>query len=347
VITAGLDKLVNRDGVLYDGEGRQDVFYTELLSVIDYTIVELAREHNNRKAAELVDSLPNLQSLWEEADSRQDSVMGYLRRVHVKDAHHFVSPSQLSERVRTLTRRRRDIDGTISEADDEEWREGDREDSRGSTERMVEDGVTQYSYDTYRQLRDEMDALHLSDYEKEKEKREKERERENPESYHNLVVSEEKGKSKKERTIVQDSGSSRDIACTTAILREVRETEPVNLITGNGESVVRQKGQARLTRVDGRGKPMLVKKEMLYDPNVPVNIVSTGHMDHVHHRSIIHQNGQLLILKHPIRVKEEYVIVRGRLTPGLLYRWDTEHDTPLNINERFYPKERTKRDIKG
>ena len=127
----------------------------------------------------------------------------------------------------------------------------------------------------------------------------------------------------------------------------MKETEPVSLITGNGESVVNKKGQARLTRVDGSGKPVLVKKEMLYDPNVPVNIVSTGHMDNVHHRSIIHQNGQLLILKHPIKVDEDDVIVRGRLTPGLLYRWDTEHDTPLDINERFYPKERQKREKSG
>ena len=174
---------------------------------------------------------------------------------------------------------------------------------------------------------------------KEKEK-EKAKESEKPKD-HNLMVVDGK-KNKKERMIVQDSGSSRDIACSTAILGNLRDIAPVSLITGNGESVVNQKGDARLTRIDGNGKPVLVKKEMLYDPRVPVNIVSTGSMDHIHHRSVIHQNGQLLILKHPIRIKESDVIVRGRMTPGMLYRWDTEFDKPLNINERFDPKPKAK-----
>ena len=339
VLAAGLDKLTNRDGVLYDSDGKQSVFYTELLGVIDYHIVELAKEHNDRKAIELVDSLPNLQWLWEDMDEHRDSVGGYLRRVHVQDAQYFVPPSLLPERVREMTRTRRDIDGTLSTEDGDESRENEGDHTRGSTEERVEDAIAQYSYQAYRQFREETDGMHLAQYEKEKEE-------ETPDSDHNLMVAEEK-KRRRERTIVQDSGSSRDIACTTAILRDVKETEPVSLITGNGESVVNKKGQARLTRVDGSGKPVLVKKEMLYDPNVPVNIVSTGHMDHVHHRSIIHQNGQLLILKHPIKVDEDDVIVRGRLTPGLLYRWDTEHDTPLDINERFYPKERQKREKTG
>ena len=161
------------------------------------------------------------------------------------------------------------------------------------------------------------------------------------------MVDESKKGNRKEKMIVQDSGSSRDIACTSQILRNVREIEPVSLVTGNGESVVKEMGEARITRINGQGKPVLVKKDMLLDQRVPVNIMSTGNMDHNHHRSIIHQNGQLLILKHPIQIRESDVIVRGRMTPGMLYRWDNEHDKPLNINERYDPKVRERKNKTG
>ena len=104
VLAKGIDKLTMKEGVIYDEDGKQNVFYTELLGVMDYAIVELAKEHNDEKARELVDSLPHLARMWEEMDDRRDSVQGYLRRVHVKDAHHFVPQSQVSERVRQMTR---------------------------------------------------------------------------------------------------------------------------------------------------------------------------------------------------------------------------------------------------
>jgi len=139
---------------------------------------------------------------------------------------------------------------------------------------------------------------------------------------------------------VQDSGSSRDIACTTRVLKRIRETEPINLITGNGECKITKEGTASLTRINGRGKPALVQKEMLLDTRVPANIVSTENMDFVHHRAVIHQNGQMVILKHPIPIRESDILVRGRLTPGMLYRWDDEYDKPLDVNSRYDPKKK-------
>jgi len=76
---------------------------------------------------------------------------------------------------------------------------------------------------------------------------------------------------------------------------------------------------------------------MLLDTRLPVNIASTGRMDHIHHRSVIHQNGQLVILRRPVSIDENDVLVRGRLMSTLLYRWDDEFDTPLNINQRYAP----------
>jgi len=40
-------------------------------------------------------------------------------------------------------------------------------------------------------------------------------------------------------------------------------------------------------------------------------------------------------------------LVRGRLMSTLLYRWDDEFDTPLDINERFSPPERKNREERG
>ena len=122
--------------------------------------------------------------------------------MHVQDAQYFVPPSLLPEKVREMTRKRRDIDGTLSTEDEDESRENEGDDSRGSTERRVEDAIAQYSYQTYRQFRDETDGMHLTQYEKEKEERrkkqEQEKEEETPESDHNLMVAEEK-KRKRER----------------------------------------------------------------------------------------------------------------------------------------------------
>jgi hypothetical protein len=163
---------------------------------------------------------------------------------------------------------------------------------------------------------------------------------------HLLVVSEVSKRSKKERLIVQDSGASRDIACTSKILRKVRETDPVSLITGNGECEITRMGVANLTRIDGNGKPVLVQKDMLLDTRVPANIVSTGNMDYVHHRAIVHQNGQMVILKYPIPIRERDILVRGRLTSGMLYRWDDEYDKPLNVNSRYDPKTTKRGEVK-
>jgi len=160
-----------------------------------------------------------------------------------------------------------------------------------------------------------------------------------PNKDYTLVLNGERTRDK-DKTIVQDSGSSRDIVCNPNILHDIRTIAPVHLITGNGECEISQEGTARVTRIDGRGRPTVVSRPMLLDTRLPVNIASTGRMDHIHHRSIIHQNGQLVILKHPIRIHEEEVLVRGRLMPTLLYRWDDECDVPLDVNERYSPKKK-------
>ena len=124
---------------------------------------------------------------------------------------------------------------------------------------------------------------------------------------------------------------------------------PVKLVTGNGECEIAQEGTVRVTRINGDGKPVTVSRPMLLDTRLPVNIASTGRMNHVHHRSVIHKNGhaQLVILRRPIRVNKSEVLVRGRLMSTLLYRWDDEFDTPLDINERFTPPERQNRAGRG
>ena len=159
------------------------------------------------------------------------------------------------------------------------------------------------------------------------------------------------GESSRDRrkTMVQDIGSSKDIACNAEILHDVdvKSVPPVKLVTGNGECEIEQEGTARVTRINGQGKPVTASRPMLLDPRLPVNIASTGRMDHVHHRSIIHQNGQMVILKRPIRIDEDSVLVRGRLLSTLLYRWDDEFDTPLDINERFTPATKQGRGVVG
>jgi hypothetical protein len=126
------------------------------------------------------------------------------------------------------------------------------------------------------------------------------------------------------------------------LLHDIKTIPPVRLTTGNGECEVDQEGIARMTRIDGEGKPVTVSRPMLLDTRLPVNIASTGKMDHVHHRSIIHQNGQMVILKHPILIDERAILVRGRLMPTMLYRWDDEYDVPLDVNVRYEPIKREK-----
>ena len=352
VMSNGLKDLTVKEGLLYDSEGKYNQFFTEILSVIDYGILDLAVNHDDGFAWELVRSMPHLAQIHNEI-VEEGSLNAYLRKLHSEDVGLFFTPETAARKKAAFDRKRREIDGASEEED--EYDPDNQDDSRCSDEIRVE-MMMPIPYSQYKSGREEYDWMYEEQFEeerklekakkeeegkkaKEKEK-EKAKESEKPKD-HNLMVVDGK-KNKKERMIVQDSGSSRDIACSTAILGNLRDIAPVSLITGNGESVVNQKGDARLTRIDGNGKPVLVKKEMLYDPRVPVNIVSTGSMDHIHHRSVIHQNGQLLILKHPIRIKESDVIVRGRMTPGMLYRWDTEFDKPLNINERFDPKPKAK-----
>jgi len=142
---------------------------------------------------------------------------------------------------------------------------------------------------------------------------------------------------KKRDMTVQDSGASTDISCREDRLTDVDEIDPVELLTGNGERELSKSGRARLTVIDGKGRPRAVEKKMLLDTTLPVSIVSTGQMDHRHNRSVIHQNGQLVILKHPIHINESDILVRGRLTKSMIYRWDDEYDEPLKVNERYDP----------
>ena len=93
-----------------------------------------------------------------------------------------------------------------------------------------------------------------------------------------------------------------------------------------------------LTRVDGEGKSHEMCKDAFYDPHMPINVAPTGPMDHFHERAVIHQNGQMFILKGALPLKESDILVRGRLTSSLLYRWDTQKDRKLDPSKRYIPK---------
>lgn len=137
--------------------------------------------------------------------------------------------------------------------------------------------------------------------------------------------------------IYQDSGATQYICRDENMLQNVIGVKGVKFKTGNGERRIDKAGIMKIMRVDGMGKTHWLAKQAYYDPSMPINIIPTGSIDHFHKRAIIHQNGQLFILMKPVRFPQRQVLVRGRLTKSLLYRWDTEKDTPLPLHKRYVP----------
>ena len=144
--------------------------------------------------------------------------------------------------------------------------------------------------------------------------------------------------------IYQDSGATQYICRDQSMMTNMTNVKRVKFKTGNGERKISKGGLMQMCRVDGRGQKHCVSKHAYYDPLMPINIAPTGTIDHFHKRSIIHQNGQMFILKNPVNFIESDVLVRGRLTQSLLYRWDTEQDKPLPIHTRYVPKGAPKRE---
>jgi len=138
--------------------------------------------------------------------------------------------------------------------------------------------------------------------------------------------------------IYQDSGATQYICRDENMLHGVTEVKGVKFKTGNGERKIERAGMMKIMRIDGEGETHWIEKQAYYDPHMPINIIPTGSIDHFHKRSIIHQNGQLFILKKPVRFPQNQVLVRGRLTKSLLYRWDNDKDSPLPIHRRYMPK---------
>jgi len=138
--------------------------------------------------------------------------------------------------------------------------------------------------------------------------------------------------------VYQDSGATRYICRDKSLMSNMTSVKLVKFRTGNGERKIDQAGDMQVCRIDGKGRKHTLVKHAYYDPIMPINIIPTGNLDHFHHRSIVHQNGQLFILKDPIPIPQGKVMVRGRLTKSLLYRWDTEQDKSLDIHTRYVPK---------
>jgi len=138
--------------------------------------------------------------------------------------------------------------------------------------------------------------------------------------------------------IYQDSGATRYICKDKHIMTNMSDVKLVKFKTGNGERKIDKAGVMQMRRIDGKGHTHIVYKHAYYDPHMPINIAPTGSLDHFNHRAIVHQNGQLFILRDPVPIPQGKVLVRGRLTKSLLYRWDTEQDKPLPIHQRYVPK---------
>jgi len=120
-------------------------------------------------------------------------------------------------------------------------------------------------------------------------------------------------------------------------MTNMTSVKSVKFKTGNGDREIEKAGVMQMARIDGHSKPHVLAKPAYYDPSMPINIAPTGPMDHYHHRAVIHQNGQMFILKKPIKLDQRDILVRGRLTKSLLYRWDTKKDKPLRVNQRYVP----------
>jgi len=138
--------------------------------------------------------------------------------------------------------------------------------------------------------------------------------------------------------VYQDSGATRYICKDKHLMSDMSSVKLVKFKTGNGERKIDKAGVMQIRRIDGKGQTHTVSKHAYYDPFMPINIVPTGSMDHFNKRSIVHQNGQLFILRDPIPIPQGKVLVRGRLTKSLLYRWDDEQDKPLPFDKRYVPK---------
>jgi len=142
----------------------------------------------------------------------------------------------------------------------------------------------------------------------------------------------------------QDSGASQYICRDQSLMTNMTNVRTVKFKTGNGDREIEKAGIMQMARIDGQSKHHVLAKTAYYDPSMPINIAPTGPMDHFHNRAIIHQNGQMFILKKPVRLDTKDILVRGRLTKSLLYRWDTKNDKPLPVNRKYVPSGVPKRE---
>ena len=184
---------------------------------------------------------------------------------------------------------------------------------------------------------DSDDDHHQKKKKKKKKKKKRESRKKNATHSPSLLVMAHK-KLTKSKHIYQDSGATQYVCHDESMMSEMKKVAKVSFSTGNGTREIERAGKMCLPRVDGRGGVHVLCKNAYYDPLMPINVAPTGPMDHYYDRAVLHQNGQMFILKGALPVKEADILVRGRLTKALLYRWDTNKDSKLDVNRRYTPK---------
>jgi len=141
------------------------------------------------------------------------------------------------------------------------------------------------------------------------------------------------------RETILDSGCNRVLVHPTMNVKDMRQAPTTKLagITDAPLKVTRQ-ATACFQYISGRGGVSTTCfEDALVSESTPYNILSPVIMDYDLKQSVVFQNNQALVLRHPIIINERDVICRARMMPNKLYRLDGKQDKPLDINKRYKP----------
>jgi len=144
---------------------------------------------------------------------------------------------------------------------------------------------------------------------------------------------------------VDDSGASESQSPhKESFLRLKHNPQKFRIAKGSIRTEYKGKVEMRLSGAHGQ-EICVSDSHTTYNPHLKYGLVSTSAWVKKG-LSVVHQNNQIVVLKGPIPIVEEQVVVRGRSLPNNLFVFDPPGMAPLNPNEWYDPVPLGKQNVK-
>jgi len=144
---------------------------------------------------------------------------------------------------------------------------------------------------------------------------------------------------------IDDSGASESQSPHKASFVRMKH-DPQRFRIAKGSLKTEYKGKVEMRMSGAHGDEVCVTdSHTTYNPHLKYGLVATSAWVK-RGLAVVHQNNQVLVIKKPIVIEEDQVVVRGRSLPNNLSVFDPPGMPPLNPNEWYEPSPLRKQSVK-